>query len=343
MEKILIAKAKKYASTATVEETALTPDLLVEGSIGIYGFNSAGKMALISNTAATDNTAGAYIVNKADFAGKEFMFALGNGSKGPILSDPIRIADVQRAQGFEYVAPVKQVKTITFTNPGTGNAYDTFQVIVSKGNPTRSVQKTYIVTGIFANVTAINDALRTAISEDDNAFVVGSGTTTLILTDKNFLAPVKIVASTRLFGTATTPVEAAVTPANTTDYSAGSGYWKQVAAIEREMQIAKGYWDNRETTTVKPKVNAVEDATYDLYMIDQALTQQTNTDNYKAQPSNTVLAFPDGDYDAASEGQGAVVDILTTILGTKVIALSGDAESITVDTGKFVAGANDGA
>src|SRR5574343_1016236 len=97
MRRILIGKAVKYGSTDnSTAGNATSPELLYNGSIGIYGTNtSTGATELITTSSTYSNY-------------EDIMICQGGNSETILLSD-FKCADVQSIITQVYVAPTKQV------------------------------------------------------------------------------------------------------------------------------------------------------------------------------------------------------------------------------------------
>ncbi len=81
-----------------------------------------------------------------------------------------------------YAAGTRGVRTLTIGTPVVGDEYKI--VVTSTQSSTGQIAKrTYrAVAGVSPTATTVGDAIRLAITNDANAHVAGSGTTTLILT-----------------------------------------------------------------------------------------------------------------------------------------------------------------
>ncbi len=108
--KVLVFKDVNYAASksSATQNTALTPDLLAEGAVGVYGIHEAGstnlnKLVLISDGGG--EAAGR--IEAASFVGKEVVIAVGKAS-GCEVSQPIdKALGLKVAKGAKYVAPVR--------------------------------------------------------------------------------------------------------------------------------------------------------------------------------------------------------------------------------------------
>lgn len=100
MKRFFVTKEVAYADGGGGAGTALTPDQLLDGSIGVYGIlPSSNKNVLV--TAAND-----------DAGYTEYVIAMGTVSGGPIVSPPIKVADTKA--GFpNSVAPVTETAQVT--------------------------------------------------------------------------------------------------------------------------------------------------------------------------------------------------------------------------------------
>lgn len=116
--KVFVYKDVNYGAskTSATQSTALTPDQLADGSVGIYGIHEAGSTNVNKMVLITDGgSEAAGSVPMATFVGKEVIIAMGT-SAGVQLSNPIQLQPVglRRAYGSKYVAPVRGVLRIGY-------------------------------------------------------------------------------------------------------------------------------------------------------------------------------------------------------------------------------------
>jgi hypothetical protein len=81
MKKLIVGRDVKYARSAVdTASTAVTPDMLFPGSVGIYGIDPATSKSVLINAANDDDPFTEYIV------------AVGTAAGGPVVSQPMVIA-----------------------------------------------------------------------------------------------------------------------------------------------------------------------------------------------------------------------------------------------------------
>lgn len=282
MDKLIIgATGVAYAGTRSVPGTAegaVTPDLLAAGAFGIYGIHrySDGfeKFALISNAAATANTAGAYVAKASEFNGNNIKFYLGANSTNrqalgatsqPRQSSEISLRGIRRMVGTPYVAAVKGAWTITpLTPPSPGVATDEYVIHVTKTPKTKTVESwTFSVQGVFANATALVTAYKAAIAArfadlHITTEFTASGTATLIITAANYGEVFSFGFDGFAYGS---------TVANSTAVVIGSGMLYQIAKKELNYRGEQGWLDTIDRRVPGIDQLALEDE-YDLYSID---------------------------------------------------------------------------
>lgn len=122
--KIIVAKDEKYARTSASDTTnaAITPDLLAEGSIGIYGIHTAGstnnnKLVLITDGGSES----AGVVPASSFVGRNVKIYYGTGKDPKNInqiqySSPLPIGDLGTVfiKSNAYSAPIRKVITIGY-------------------------------------------------------------------------------------------------------------------------------------------------------------------------------------------------------------------------------------
>lgn len=103
----LIGKAVLYGQKTggSAKNEALTPDMLKDGAIGIYGLHSDSKWYLISDGASTG------CIDASAFAGKLIKICQGvaTNSTGYTESEIIDIKRIKATNGAKYAAPVAAV------------------------------------------------------------------------------------------------------------------------------------------------------------------------------------------------------------------------------------------
>lgn len=116
MKKLLLADGSlNYAvATGTTASSATTPDTLVPGSVGVYGIDPTDAQSSIYKSV---------LINAAndDKAFSEFVVALGTAQGGPVVSQPIVIANATPA-GIATSAAAQHVVAIGYN--GTSGSFN---------------------------------------------------------------------------------------------------------------------------------------------------------------------------------------------------------------------------
>lgn len=130
MSHVLVLKPHtiaEYAGTVAAPTTpngALTPDLLVNGALGIYGIQNGAviasnqdKLVLITDSTTTSGTGS---VKASEFLGRSVRLYQGvldaAGNNFPIYSPDITIKNIRRVTGQKYVASTFQVSYIGYND-----------------------------------------------------------------------------------------------------------------------------------------------------------------------------------------------------------------------------------
>ena len=188
--KITLARDEKYARSISTDTTneAVTPDLLAEGSIGIYGIHEAGSTNLDKLVLITDGgSESAGKIPAANFVGKEVLLYYGTGKDRKNIDQIQKSSPIPRA-GFgrvaitsnAYSAPIRKEVTVgyngdatsTLNYPSTGvERGDEISVLI--------IERTFAVSGFrepyskqrFSASLAQNDDEYTALTKLIAVFV----------------------------------------------------------------------------------------------------------------------------------------------------------------------------
>lgn len=272
--KILVAKKLAYATNGS-GSTASSPELLAPGALGIYNENKTLITTSNKATALADQ--------------KKIFFAIGTVD-GPIISAPVERRNVFNYKVMEYTAPVKQVTTITPTLLSPDSSKDEYAVKIIDTTPGTSPEDKYNYSayGEFADVDALVTALKNVINADPNAIVVASGTSTLILTAKEFQSHFQVALSLGLEGDSLV---------YTTSYKAGSGDYAHIKALEDELASQRGEWNKVHMTSQYGQIPrlAEQGVNYDLYSINYLFTDNAKTFHgvKPARDFELLVAIPD--------------------------------------------------
>lgn len=122
--KLFLTKDVNYGAskTSSTAETALNPNDLADGALGIYGIHEAGSTNVNKLVLITDGgSEGAGKVPAASFVGKEIFIACGR-AEGCRISNPIqRVGGIRSIKSAVYTAPVKAVHVIGYTSTVSGS------------------------------------------------------------------------------------------------------------------------------------------------------------------------------------------------------------------------------
>jgi hypothetical protein len=146
--KVLVFKDVNYAASrsSATQNTALTPDLLAEGAVGVYGIHEAGSTNLNKLVLITDGGGeAAGTIQAASFSGRQVVIAVGKTS-GVEVSQPIDVAlGLKVAKGAKYVAPVRGEIRVGYN--GTTGSLNLPTVVKGQDFTVNVINKNYHVSG----------------------------------------------------------------------------------------------------------------------------------------------------------------------------------------------------
>ncbi|MFA5396908.1 MAG: hypothetical protein WC346_12945 [Methanogenium sp.] len=257
-----------------------------------------------------------------------------SGARKLIFSDPIEGAKVRRYAGTAYTAKSEQVTTFqAITSPLTAGTEYVLRIVYKDVNAKRGqFSKTYRFVATGTTSEAVFNGLRAAIAADKGARIVGSGTTTLILTGKEipecssaltdidkfsmveFDAFLNYVDSDG-YQQACTLASATVT----TKAEYGFGTWELVRDAEKDTMGYQGIMDQTSFPVIAPALRAVVDETYDTIVIEHDRTYLSPDNQYvKQAPMTTVVYIP---YTATSNQMTDVLAVLNPWMASTPAAL----------------------
>lgn len=222
---VIVAKNVAYTTDATI---ALFVDNAVEGEIGVYNYDTGALIGF--NTPITAGT----------------KFTILQKRDGGILRTTPAIYGEGTVKKTAYVAPVKQIATVTFAGViGTAfNIGDEISVQVIETTPGAEpfprVTYDYVVKA-GDTVTSIATALKNKINnlnalenQDGRAFVTASNAAgVLSITAMYFGSSFSVALPGKSY-------EIGTVVARATPYKQGSGYYEDVASVETEGNIFDG-------------------------------------------------------------------------------------------------------
>lgn len=334
MLQVFIGKSgsTKYAAStsATAANSAKTPDVLADGAVGIYA-NVDGSPALITNTAEpTAGVTGGHLSYDAAAAvqlGIDSIFIAQGTADGYKISQriPIRDAQLVRVNSAEFNAGSAQITTVgdpanALTKPGTVADEDTFNLHIrtntinyaTRGYNVSMKKFIKITDGTTVNSPTISEIvteLADRINADTYAAVAATGVT-------------GASAYVNLEGSAVdTSFEAIVNGwddsgdvvISTTGNTLAVGTQAQVQDLEFRSFQFQGFFQERDGIFPR-ETSKVTSTAYDLHMIKfKAMKTEGTAASPSPSFSEVIVAFPDGDNDAAGENQGDFEFILESI------------------------------
>lgn len=188
MKHLLVAKDVNYAAskTSATTETALSPETLANGAIGIYGIDdtaandNAGRLTLI-----TVNTTAAGKIADSAYKGKSLYLAVGTAD-GCFISNPVQVDNISSVRGKAYVAPVKQVSYIGYDSTTSSGSLSLDQfldkdegsigIVVTNLTTQQFPNQTFSTGRIYANSTPIeilNGVAARAKANQNSVITVG--------------------------------------------------------------------------------------------------------------------------------------------------------------------------
>lgn len=225
------------------------------------------------------------------------------------FSDPIEGAKVRAYRGVPYTA--KAQKAITFaaiTAPATAGTEFVLRIVYKDVVAKRGqFSKTYRFIAADATPQNYYNGLRAAIAADSGARVVGSGTTTLILTGKEI--PEGSTSLTDIDKFQMVDFDAYLTYVNSDGYQVaittggtkslttaieyGFGEWELVRDMEKDQLGNEGISYQAEFPSVSHSLSTVVDETYDTIVIEHDRTYLSPDNQYvKQAPLTTVICIP---------------------------------------------------
>ncbi len=225
------------------------------------------------------------------------------------FSDPIEGAKVRSYKGVPYTA--KAQKVITFaaiTAPATAGTEFVLRIVYKDVVAKRGqFSKTYRFIAADTTPEHYYDGLRAAIAADAGARVVGSGSTTLILTGKEIPEGATALADIDKFQMV--DFDAYLTYVNSDGYQVaittggtktlttaleyGFGEWELVRDMEKDQLGNEGIMYQREWPPVSHTLSTVVDETYDTIVIEHDRTYLSPDNQYvKQAPMTTVICIP---------------------------------------------------
>jgi len=349
---LFIAKRVVYAGTkaaSTTTEGAIDPYDLNEGSLGVYAMVDGGLVLLIEDDAAPTTPTGSKLSAVAATGAikskiQEIFIAEGLAT-GCRVSLPIPIRSAISMTSEEYLAGTAQ--SISVGNPTTPLAKpvtvvggDTFTVHIRELNNNRETYSYSVsmeaFTGKVSGISYTTPTIAQVITEvaarvnDDSGLAI-TATADTTSTDEHidFLAnnagesfEISVAGWEDSFGVVITVDTASIYPVGT---------YANVKAVEDRVQQYKGYHQEVDGLFPKPANRVVSGGTYDLVTLSfsPVVGAPTATPGVAVQGDKSieiVVAFADGDNDAAGQNQADFMKVLNNLLG-----LAGADEAIVDD------------
>lgn len=335
LNQLFIGKSVKYASSKgnSTKETALTPDTLREGAIGVYGIPlsdattpaNSGKLTLIVGPNASEGTGK---IEDANYD-NSFIYIASGTPDGYVISDEIPLSDVDKFHGEEYKADTAQVTHIGNVGSGSkslelpGTIADSDEALISiqfktVDNPTYTFDIN-VESGDSASdiadkfVTVINDGQGRQVSTVTAAKVQNSGNYGIQLTgdDPDYPFEVSIDGIIK---------SAPIT--YTTNASQGSGDTDHIQRLEKRSQENNGFHNTADPYFRRPDSLVDTGENYDLYTIIAHPEFTSGKQDHGFTDTRVyMVAFPDGDNDATGENEGDFDSIMKELLS---LELTGD-------------------
>jgi hypothetical protein len=240
------------------------------------------------------------------------------------FSDPIEGKLVKNYFGRAYSAKAQRVITFAaITAPATAGTEFVLRIVYKDVNAKRGqFSKTYRFIAADTTPEHYFDGLRAAITADKGARIVGSGSTTLILTGKEI--PEGTTALTDIdkyqmvdfdafltyvnSSTVQTAITTGGTKTSTTSVEYGQGEWEQIRDLEKDQLGYEGILDQISFPLETHSLSTVVDETYDQVIIEHDRSYLSPDNQYvKAQPMTTIIAIP---YTATTNQMDSVLAVL---------------------------------
>lgn len=349
MLQVFIGKSgdTKYAASksATAANSAVTPDVLADGAIGVFA-SADGTPVLLRNvnspTTAASGVLSATDATEAAKLGVDSIFVAQGTANGYKISQriPIRNAHFLRVSSTEFNAGSKQITTVgdpanALTKPGVVSDEDTFNLYVrtndinyaSRGYNVSMKKFIKVEDGTQVNAPTISEIvteLAARINNDPNASVAATGVTGasayVNLEGNNVTDSFQVIVNGW--------DESADVVISTTANVLPAGTQAQVKDLEFRSFQFQGYFQERDGIFPREE-SKVTSTAYDVYAIKfKALATPGVTVSPSDSISEVLVAFPDGDNDAAGENQGdfeAVIEAVAQWAGVTVQYLNSSA------------------
>ena len=309
-----------------VNKVLIGLDVSRTGSLALAGGASAGNlvageivvldkdMKIASAGVTISDTDTLYIIQ-----GTSETYTFKNADTGAAITSArrFRISDaiegrlVKKYSGISYAAKAEQVDTLTSTGISTTAGTEYVLRIVYKDineHPGQFTQTYRYIALTGGDADDIFDGLTAAVNADSGARVVASHSTPAVTltglprpectTNLNDLDEFKMVRFDTFLNVVTSTglwEEAAMSTgiAKTTPTDEGSGIWEVIRDLENRALSNEGIDNRTHYPVIKPTLDTVVDATYDLVIIDSDKSYLSSDNQYvKSQPYTTVVAIP---------------------------------------------------
>jgi hypothetical protein len=136
---LIVGKNANYAASGGVANTALTPNLLDNGAIGIYGLQEGGirDTLIVSGSTATGKTA------DAEFVGKTIKICEGLGNGRFKTSEVMDLKGIGRIVPSAYAAPVAWKGYIGYSSVNTAGTITIDTLLPVKNHVTIEVREQF--------------------------------------------------------------------------------------------------------------------------------------------------------------------------------------------------------
>jgi hypothetical protein len=307
MKKFLVGKNVAYAAskaTPTVVMSAVTPDLLADGSLGVYFMNADGTILVVSNSTAAAGQitiANAVLqISKSPLGQSKLVIGVGTPT-GCEVTDPFVLSEVANGYSKEFAASVLHKVAQTITPPAVPTVLDTYVLHINFFNEEQDFE-TYDMTGSYANASAVAAALLPKVLANPNSKITAVNNAGVIeLTSKE---------AGLAFSTAwDLPAGASGGSKTTTGYSLGNGgEGALLAKQEYTLATYKGFLNPYDAWLKQYPKRVDVAANYDIYYINLVRTFEAKhmmnaTNDHKRE---YIIAVPDAMAAVGADGWSTV-------------------------------------
>lgn len=331
---LIVGKDVKYGASGAVANAALTPNLLDDGSVGVYAIDPIDNMQKL----VIVGSSGTGLLTATNFKGKSLTICQGLGSGKFLVSENFDVAGIRSITGSKFAAATGQTSYVGY-NETTG----------SLNIPTLTGTRNEVTIGIREKtITAGNDYMKryytsNVAAGDTNGSALVDALVIKFNTPDN--GEVQQFVASKVFALLTAPTGVVLASSTTGGTLAATTYFFRMTAVtaaggETGGSTQQSVITSGTTSSVTATANAVTGAvSYRLYV---STTTGVFTGGYisSASPSFTYTgqSLTAGTLPATGTAQGSAVGIklvaVDTTIQYDIFLIGTPIESATITTVK---------